>query len=218
MAKCIYCQQRKGKRICPALNGQICNGCCGEHRGRAIACPLDCPYFVDHEAYQRERLGGLFLQERQYLYHEVERCGGQKAVQLLNLCDVTAYQFFNNKPGTFDWELMAGLEHVRRGFSPIKVQAPGTTAYGDFLDKAVQEFYKHEQVSSNLVTEVVDHLLIFFKNFSGPDLRSNRYWKGLMGFIDRCYPALASQIRENSTHQNKIIMPSTPMGAPRADS
>ncbi len=218
MAKCIYCRQKKGKRSCPALNGQICNGCCGEHRGRAIACPPDCPYLVDHEAYQRERLAAIFLRERQHLYHEVERYGGQKAVQLLHLCDVTAYQFFYNKPGTFDWELMAGFEHVRRRFSPIKVQAPGATAYGDFLDKEAQEFYKHEQVSSNLVTEVMDYLMDFFKNFSGLDLRSNRYWKGLVGFIDHYYPALATQIRENSTHQKKIILPSTPVGAPRADS
>ncbi len=217
MAKCIYCQQKKGKRSCPALNGQICNGCCGEHRGRAIACPPDCPYFVDHEAYQRERLAAIFIQERQHLYHEVERCGGQKAIQLLYLCDVTAYQFFYNRAGTFDWELITGLEHVRRGFSPIKVQTPGATAYGDFLDKAVQEFYRHEQLSSSFVTEVIDHLLSFFKSFSGSDIRSNRYWKGLVGFMDHYYPALASQIRESSTQQKKIILPSASVGAPRAD-
>jgi hypothetical protein len=218
MTKCIYCQQKKGKRSCPALNGQICSGCCGEHRGRDIACPANCAYLVDHEAYQRERLAAIFLQERQNLYHVIERLGGQKAVQLLHLCDITTYQFFYNKPETFDWELMAGLEHIRRKFSPIKVQVPGTIAYGDFLDKELQEFCKHEQVSSNLVTEVMDHLLIFFKSFSGSELRSNRYCKGLVGFIDRYYPAQASQMREDSTHQKKIILPSTPVGVPLGDS
>ncbi len=217
MAKCVYCRQKKGKRSCPALSGQICSGCCGAHRGRAIACPADCPYLVDHEAYQRDRLGVLFVQERQNLYHELERCGGQKAIQLLHLCDVAAYQFFYNKPGTLDWELLAGLEHVRRKFSPIAVQAPGPTAYGESLDKEVQEVCHHEQVSTNLVTEVMDHNLNFFKSFSGSGLRSNRYWKGLVGFIDHYYPALASQMRDRSAYQGKIILPSTPVGAPRAD-
>lgn len=44
MAVCRYCQQRKGKRSCPALGGTICTMCCGQHRLKEIDCPLDCTY------------------------------------------------------------------------------------------------------------------------------------------------------------------------------
>jgi hypothetical protein len=44
MATCSYCQQRKGKRSCPALAGAICSQCCGQHRLQAIACPSTCVY------------------------------------------------------------------------------------------------------------------------------------------------------------------------------
>ena len=54
MAKCSKCSSRKGKRPCPALAGNICSTCCGEHRQRDIACPTDCPY-LGGEDYQRIR-------------------------------------------------------------------------------------------------------------------------------------------------------------------
>jgi hypothetical protein len=44
MATCSYCQQRKGKRSCPALGGTICASCCGQHRLQEIDCPSDCTY------------------------------------------------------------------------------------------------------------------------------------------------------------------------------
>jgi len=43
MRTCRYCEERKGKRPCPAL-GAVCSRCCGAHRGREIDCPEDCAY------------------------------------------------------------------------------------------------------------------------------------------------------------------------------
>ncbi|HWO25329.1 MAG TPA: hypothetical protein VNO30_41600 [Kofleriaceae bacterium] len=50
MARCRYCEHRKGKRSCPALVGAICSACCGQHRLRDIDCPVDCVH-----------LGGLIV-------------------------------------------------------------------------------------------------------------------------------------------------------------
>lgn len=44
MARCAFCEARKGKRSCPALGGMICASCCGENRLRTIDCPPDCPW------------------------------------------------------------------------------------------------------------------------------------------------------------------------------
>lgn len=41
MAKCAYCNQRRGKRTCPVV-GRICSLCCGQHRGEEIDCPENC--------------------------------------------------------------------------------------------------------------------------------------------------------------------------------
>jgi hypothetical protein len=42
--KCVKCGARKGKRACPALKGDICPQCCGEHRLKTIECPPDCAW------------------------------------------------------------------------------------------------------------------------------------------------------------------------------
>jgi hypothetical protein len=54
--KCLICEKRKGKRHCPAKNGYICPICCGEKRGVEINCPLDCPYYVEGQKYQQEKV------------------------------------------------------------------------------------------------------------------------------------------------------------------
>jgi hypothetical protein len=50
--KCILCDQRKGKRFCPAKNTSICAQCCGEQRVIEIDCPSDCVYLHSGQAYQ----------------------------------------------------------------------------------------------------------------------------------------------------------------------
>ena len=50
--KCILCDQRKGKRFCPAKNTSICAQCCGEKRVVEIDCPSDCVYLYSGQAYQ----------------------------------------------------------------------------------------------------------------------------------------------------------------------
>ena len=42
--KCILCEQRKGKRACPAKDALICAQCCGEKRILEIDCPENCEY------------------------------------------------------------------------------------------------------------------------------------------------------------------------------
>src|SRR5215467_13237695 len=43
---CPLCRQRRARRMCPALNQQICTVCCGTKRLSEIHCPADCPYLA----------------------------------------------------------------------------------------------------------------------------------------------------------------------------
>jgi len=54
--KCVVCEQRKGKRYCPAKGKSICPRCCGEKRGIEINCPLDCPFFIEGQRYHQQRV------------------------------------------------------------------------------------------------------------------------------------------------------------------
>jgi hypothetical protein len=50
--KCILCNQRKGKRFCPAKRALICAQCCGEKRILEIDCPETCQYLKVGRAHE----------------------------------------------------------------------------------------------------------------------------------------------------------------------
>jgi hypothetical protein len=50
---CAICQERRPKRFCPGVHGEICSICCGTEREVTITCPLDCEYLRD--ARRREK-------------------------------------------------------------------------------------------------------------------------------------------------------------------
>ena len=60
--KCPSCNQRKGKRPCPALRADICSHCCGSKQIREIACPADCSYLLAGKEYREMRHYSRHLQ------------------------------------------------------------------------------------------------------------------------------------------------------------
>ncbi len=55
MAKCVTCGERKGNRMCPAVNGDICSLCCGSKRQKEIPCVDSCGYLKKGSEYQLDR-------------------------------------------------------------------------------------------------------------------------------------------------------------------
>jgi len=55
MGKCLTCEERKGNRFCPAVNGNICSLCCGTKRQKDIECPPSCDYLIKGTEYQLDR-------------------------------------------------------------------------------------------------------------------------------------------------------------------
>lgn len=51
---CTICDQRRPRRFCPGVRGEICSICCGTEREVTVNCPLDCEHLLDarqHEKY-----------------------------------------------------------------------------------------------------------------------------------------------------------------------
>ena len=55
MAKCLTCGERKGNRLCPVVNGNICSLCCGSKRQKEILCISSCSYLKKGTEYQTDR-------------------------------------------------------------------------------------------------------------------------------------------------------------------
>lgn len=65
---CKNCGQRRAKRACPALHGDICPICCGTEREVSIACPLDCEHL--RQAHLREN--SLPVSPKDAVHQDVE--------------------------------------------------------------------------------------------------------------------------------------------------
>ena len=59
--RCVICDERKPRRHCPGVGGDICSICCGNERERSISCPPDCEYL--REARRHERRAGIDLED-----------------------------------------------------------------------------------------------------------------------------------------------------------
>lgn len=56
---CAICANRRPRRFCPGVHGEICTTCCGEGREITVRCPLECEYL--QEARKHEKPGGQCL-------------------------------------------------------------------------------------------------------------------------------------------------------------
>jgi hypothetical protein len=77
---CPVCNQRKGKRFCPAKAAKICTTCCASEREITIDCPFECPHLKEsrprehkgqidegHFPYKEIRIGETFLRDHEEL-------------------------------------------------------------------------------------------------------------------------------------------------------
>jgi len=208
MSKCLYCEQRKGKRSCPALNGLICSQCCGSHRVVSIACPADCVFLDSNLDYQQKRVGERFEQDRRTFYRELMELGGERAAEIFYVFEALTFRFFQSRRDAQDGEMIAGIECLRRSFSPIHVPEASPPAFGEELKKEYKVLGERQTLDSTLTTAVLDRAIKFINQFSGDGLRSNRFLSGLIGYVKHKHPDVAEQLARQAGAGGRIIIPS----------
>lgn len=204
--KCVHCHQKKGKRTCPALGGNICPSCCGEYRIAVIHCPKDCVYLTTHESYQQKKTAHAFSQDRLQLAHALQNRYGKDGAAFLNLLDIITYSYFHLQPTSQDHEVISGFEILRSSLSPIQAPNQKISPFGDFLQKELESFLKDPVPSRETVLSILDEHLAFLKKFSPTPLRTNRFLRGIIGFVEAYFPDLVKRLKEDPRLQEKKIL------------
>jgi hypothetical protein len=216
MSKCVYCHERKGKRACPALNGQICSQCCGEHRMAHIACPDDCVYLDANSAYQQKRSGERFALARREFYKTLFDLGGERAAALFNLVEVSAYGSFHHRRDSQDADVIAGVQALRRTLSPLHIPSGPAPVFAERLKKEYDAFLGHQAqqkdagapvLDQQTAMDVLDRALSFITEVSGHGLQSRRFLTGLIGFIDHYHPDVAEHLTKDIEEAGRILLP-----------
>ena len=112
--KCVQCNQRKGKRFCPAKNSSICPQCCGEKRVIEIPCPSECPFLTSGQAYHwvKKYVAMLETQEdpsrRQRLY-----VTSQTFHELLGLLEKTVLAYTAGLTSINDQDVLEAVQSLK---------------------------------------------------------------------------------------------------------
>ncbi|MBI1848704.1 MAG: hypothetical protein HYR85_00010 [Planctomycetes bacterium] len=110
MSKCVYCQERKGKRACPAFDGMICPSCCGTHRLVRIECPSDCVFLSKGETYQEERRFEKSRSHgREYLAERGKKFTNDEEFSFALAFDACLFLAYRSDPGLTDADVVAAL-------------------------------------------------------------------------------------------------------------
>ena len=146
MAKCKHCGQKKGKRLCPALDGFICAQCCATHRLQDIQCPADCTY-LQSEFYQQGRRnqkarskGKMFIEIVENNFHSEAARGFAFMVQ----ADIYWWCSMHGKlPNLLIAEAM---ESACSGLAIIPVVQDSDNPLADFLGKLLNVSSRYESL------------------------------------------------------------------------
>lgn len=122
--KCNMCGTQRAKRLCPAINNQICSQCCGKNRKTVIDCPLDCSVLVRSEKYCHEKEIQKILQRE-----DLEKLTEVNEQTITHMIHRGIVFLLYNFDGVTDTEIMSALCKVRERYQMIKVVSVDPTPY-----------------------------------------------------------------------------------------
>ncbi len=104
---CKICGKRRGRRFCPAVQGEICSICCGTEREVSLSCPLECEYL--REAHRHEK--PVPVAEAQIANPDIPLSEEviSKHEEFLLFCNYSLVQAALRTSGAVDSDIMAAL-------------------------------------------------------------------------------------------------------------
>ena len=107
---CKICGQRRAKRACPAVEGDICPICCGTQREVSLSCPLSCAFL--REAHKHEK--AIPVTEADVSNREIEFSEDffHQHEELMLFCMYSLLQAALRTPGAVDADLLEALAAV----------------------------------------------------------------------------------------------------------
>jgi len=215
--KCVVCDQKKAKRLCPAKNSLICAECCGEKRVLEIDCPESCAYLKsgreremedfykhmrsrDTDEYQRQRMQ-QFLSSYQDVLARIEYVLARERLSDRNLTDNTAVHAIDVLLDTYRTEDKGVL--YEKTSEDLQVEALRRE-----LRKVIESLRNPEGQESRGIVEAKSnrmHLseaigcLEFVRSLAESYLKDHRSSSGYVDFLARLFP------REEK--RSSIVMP-----------
>ncbi len=216
MAKCVYCNQKKGKRPCPSLDGSICTLCCGEHRDKEIRCASTCNYKTDKQTYYTHKEEPAFYAHSTAFFTEVMKKHGDKGKHLLGYIDVKLYECFYNKDNNKDAEVISLFNSLRSKLSPLELVSQQDSPIAQLAWEGMDEFLKYISVNNETAIDIIDSYIKRINDYiEDDDTLSGKWIKQFLYLMETKNAPVCQRVREGAAEdakeKNKVIYPgSTP--------
>lgn len=165
--RCDYCRTRKGKRSCPGLRGRICPSCCGRYRLQKIACPEDCFYLQEGEAYAGRKIEHELLEKFQAIFEATPPAKKEGMTEAMAHLLAVLQVVMEADPRVSLEELLPFLKDLRSGFQRIVV--PSVVSLPASLVRMRDPALKKLQEASSpkaqiLLPEALDGLMVLLED------------------------------------------------------
>ena len=124
-----------------------------------------------------------------------------KAVMAVVGLEMTMYKQLIKYPQTRDWEIIAGMEEVRKRLSPLAFPDSDRATHGESLWSDFEPFLK--EIDRSEAADIVGAYIPFAKAFSGDELQSRQFQRGLLGFLKHYQADILEKMQQEN--QSRII-------------
>jgi hypothetical protein len=205
--KCIECNQRKGKRLCPARHSEICPKCCGEKRVREIPCPPECPYLATGQNHHMTRKYQSLLGSEQSVQRRMKLLNAlEHNAPLVSQIEREIAQFAAGVRSLGDIEVREAIRQLRETY---RTESKGLIYEHSSAQPLVQALFREIRVSLEKlreevakegailrVSDVLDSLDLMEADVSYY-LGLDSGGKGYLNFVARNHPEISGSSSEN---------------------
>ncbi|MBM4045881.1 MAG: hypothetical protein FJ279_12255 [Planctomycetes bacterium] len=216
MAKCVKCNERKGKRLCQPLGASICSQCCGQYRMGEIDCNADCPFLKTGEGWDRERRmkraaskGREYIAERFRAFPSPH--GDQPDLPKFFFCfkiESLIHLFHREHKGLLDSDVIAALQGVRMTFSPVTILSSARTPLEDAIVKRLELTSDEDrgQLARSDRLSCIEELLSSVKSHAGGKPDSTKYLAFIAAYFQEAPESVLGSVKEAETKRSGLIV------------
>jgi hypothetical protein len=199
---CAICANRRPKRFCPGVHGDICTTCCGEGREVTVSCPLECEYL--QEARKHEKGGVADPQQLPNRdIHVTEEFLASHEPLLVSMSE-TLIRTALNTEGVVDLDVRDALDALIRTYRTLDTGIQYETrpenrlaaVLYDALQEGVTAFRKRETEETGL-SKTRDNdvlgLLVFFQHFELDRNNGRKRGRAFLDVMREFYPQVAGE-------------------------
>jgi hypothetical protein len=210
--KCVICEERKPRRHCPGVQGEICHTCCGEERENSVDCPLDCVYL--REARLREKPAEVNPAGIPFSDLKVPRRFVEEHEAIFMIVIDTVSRAILSTPEAIDYDVRDALESLIRTYKTLQSglvyeTLPESPVAADIYRRVQQDVAEgRKQIAAKTGSSVRDaEVLSAFLLMQRTVYRHNNGRRRGRAFIDHVIQQFPEVAPQNQAAPTLIVQP-----------